>query len=65
MKRPYKEAWPVEQAIAALHEGAGCHFDPALVEVFEICLPRIREIKTEWDGREMKALNVVIPIQSP
>src|SRR5574343_388327 len=45
MKRPYKEAWPVEQAIETLREGAGHHFEPSLVDVFETCLPRILEIK--------------------
>ena len=37
-KRPYKEAWPVEKAIAEIQKGAGTQFDPALVPVFiEMC----------------------------
>ncbi|SMF97338.1 putative two-component system response regulator [Methylomagnum ishizawai] len=52
MKRPYKDAWPVEQALEALREGAGRHFDPPLVGAFEACLPRILEIKAGWDRRE-------------
>lgn len=54
MKRPYKEAWPVEQAIETLRKGAGFHFDPALVDVFETCVPRILEIKAGWDSREAR-----------
>ena len=30
--RPYKKAWPVEQAASHLRDGSGGHFDPACVE---------------------------------
>jgi hypothetical protein len=33
-KRPYKEAWPAESAIAELRRLAGSHLDPALVAAF-------------------------------
>ena len=52
MKRPYKEAWPLEQVMATLRAGAGRHFDPSLIAAFEGCLPRILEIKADWDQRE-------------
>jgi len=32
--RPYKRAWPVEQAIAEIAAGAGSQFDPAVVAAF-------------------------------
>jgi putative two-component system response regulator len=51
MKRPYKDAWPPEQAMATLRAGAGSHFDPSLVAAFEGCLPRILDIKDDWDRR--------------
>jgi PAS domain S-box-containing protein/putative nucleotidyltransferase with HDIG domain len=32
--RPYRKAWPREQALAYLVEQAGTHFDPAVVQTF-------------------------------
>jgi response regulator RpfG family c-di-GMP phosphodiesterase len=32
--RPYREAWPEEKVRAYIHEQAGKHFDPQVVEVF-------------------------------
>ena len=52
MKRPYKEAWPLEQVTATLRAGACSHFDPSLIAAFEGCLPRILELKADWDQRE-------------
>jgi len=54
MKRPYKNAWPVEDAIAQLERGAGRHFDPRLIEAFGTALPRVLVIKAEWDAREAR-----------
>lgn len=33
-KRPYKEAWSFERAVAVIKKESGKHFDPRLVEVF-------------------------------
>ncbi len=33
--RPYKGAWPRPEALAALREGSGTHFDPQVVAAFE------------------------------
>jgi PAS domain S-box-containing protein len=33
--RPYKAAWPLERALRTIREGAGLHFDPAVVAAFE------------------------------
>jgi putative two-component system response regulator len=33
-ERPYKKAFPIEQATRIIHESFGSHFDPALEEVF-------------------------------
>ena len=52
MKRPYKPAWPVDQALAYLDAGAGVHFDPAMIALFRRITPGILAIKTEWERRE-------------
>ena len=41
--RPYKRAWPVEEAVAEIERGRGKHFDPAMVDLF---FDRLEEIKS-------------------
>ena len=50
-KRPYKEAWPVDDAISWIQNSAGKHFDPQLVPIFVNALPEILEVKMEHDER--------------
>jgi putative two-component system response regulator len=58
MKRPYKDAWPLNEVLAYLEAGSGRHFDPELLVVFRRVLPQIVGIKAEWDRREAeKALS--------
>lgn len=48
--RPYKAAWPVEEAITWILGQSGAKFDPAVVRAFEDALPeilRIRELYRE------------------
>lgn len=52
MVRPYKEAWPIEKVIRTIKEGSGTHFEPRLVDAFLTQLPRILEIRSEWNARE-------------
>jgi putative two-component system response regulator len=47
-KRPYKEAWSVEDALAHIRQQAGRHFDPRVVELLEQELPAILDIKERW-----------------
>lgn len=47
-KRPYKEAWTVEQAMDFIESQSGIHFDPDLVVLFQQCLPSILYIKQRW-----------------
>jgi putative two-component system response regulator len=54
MRRPYKEAWPVEQAIETIRSEAGKHFDPQMVETFIAIQDEILEIKMKWDEEESK-----------
>lgn len=53
MKRPYKEAWPLDKTLAFLKENAGHHLDGRLVQAFMDILPAILEIKADWDAREL------------
>ncbi len=50
MKRPYKDAWPVDRAVATIKESAGTHFNPVMVDTFCAILPEILEIKNNWEG---------------
>jgi len=43
-ERPYKHAWPVDEAVTYIREQSGKHFDPLLVENFMAILPEIIEI---------------------
>lgn len=43
-RRPYKEAWPVDKALAMLDEQVGRHFDPAVIAAFRRALPRVMEV---------------------
>jgi len=45
--RPYKKAWPVEEAIAFLQENAGSHFDPKLIELFIEIIPDVLSLREE------------------
>jgi len=57
--RPYKRAWPVEEALTEIKACSGSHFQPELVEAFLDCLPKILEVKQQFaddaglpDGQE-------------
>lgn len=52
MKRPYKDAWPLDRIMETLIGSAGSHFDPRLIENFNAILPRILAIKDVWDVLE-------------
>ncbi|MEO5333175.1 MAG: response regulator [Magnetococcus sp. YQC-5] len=44
-RRPYKDPWSVEQALAEIRRNAGSAFDPRVVEMFFSILPEILAIK--------------------
>ena len=52
MKRPYKEAWPLDRVLATMDEMIGRHFEPRLAEAFRDILPSILDIKALWDSKE-------------
>ncbi len=43
-KRPYKEAWSLEEAKKVILEQKGIHFDPYVVELFEDNYPKIEDV---------------------
>ncbi|BFM21061.1 response regulator [Gilvimarinus japonicus] len=47
-KRPYKEAWTEAEAFALIKEQSGCHFDPALAELFLSIKSEILDIKQNY-----------------
>jgi len=47
-KRPYKAAWSIEDSVAEIRRGAGSHFEPRLVAVFETLIPELLRIRAEW-----------------
>lgn len=46
-ERPFKPAWPVENAIAYIREQTGKHFDPRLAGLFLELMPAILKIRAE------------------
>lgn len=46
--RPYKPAWPIDDAVNYVREQAGKHFDPQLVRTFLDILPAIMSIRTRF-----------------
>jgi cyclic di-GMP phosphodiesterase len=46
--RPYKKAWPVEDAVTFLQREAGNSFDPELVKKFVAILPQILAVREEY-----------------
>ena len=54
VKRPYKEAWPIDDALAYLVQNSGKHFDPQLVEAFMGIKDDILQIKSHWDAQDKK-----------
>jgi putative two-component system response regulator len=47
-KRPYKEPWPLKDAIQLIRSEAGKHFDPAIVNAFDKGIADIIRIKEAW-----------------
>jgi putative two-component system response regulator len=44
-ERPYKEAWPIEKAMDLIRKESGVHFDPNLVEKFELILEDVLAVR--------------------
>jgi putative two-component system response regulator len=49
-KRPYKQAWSVDEAISHMREHAGKHFDPQLIALFEGQLDAVLAVYSAYQG---------------
>jgi putative two-component system response regulator len=58
-KRPYKEPWTVEAALAELDRRAGSHLDPALVLKFHEILHEVLEIHARYADDHESATHVI------
>ena len=47
-KRVYKPAFPHEKAVAIILEGKGSHFDPDMVDAFEVIADKFKEIAEQF-----------------
>ena len=47
-RRPYKEPWTPEAAMAHIAEQSGKHFDPELTPLFASLLPQLLEVRNRW-----------------
>ncbi|MEO5327085.1 MAG: response regulator [Magnetococcus sp. THC-1_WYH] len=54
MKRPYKDPWPIDKALALLQRDAGSHFDPRLVVLFLSIMDEIKVIKNNFEDKEVE-----------
>ena len=46
--RPYKRAWPVDEALQLIHEQSATHFDPQVVAAMDRVLESMLEIKLRY-----------------
>lgn len=46
--RPYKEAWPIDEAFKFIASNSGTHFDPAITSIFLTCQQQVTKIKLEY-----------------
>ncbi len=47
-RRPYKQAWEIDDALRYMNEQAGKHFDPNLLEIFNRIKPKVLEVMREY-----------------
>jgi len=46
--RPYKPAWPLDDALQLMRSSRGTHFDPTLIDVFFAALPEVLAIRDRF-----------------
>lgn len=50
-ERPYKKAWPLEDAIKFMHENSGSHFDPKCIDAFFNTWDEILDIRAQYSDK--------------
>ena len=55
-ERPYKKAWPVEEALSYIMDNAGKHFDPALTALLKKIKPELLAIKSRYEENQVPGL---------
>jgi putative two-component system response regulator len=69
--RPYKSAWPIEEALSYMRAQSGKHFEPALLDIFLRIMPEILQIKDRYREQglpyrqERSATAVQAPVPGP
>jgi putative two-component system response regulator len=58
-RRPYKEAWSIEDSMLYIREMSGVQFDPGLVPAMERALPEIVELSREYAEDGSRATNLM------
>jgi putative two-component system response regulator len=48
-ERPYKNAWPIEDALKEISDGRGRHFDPELTDIFLKLVPELQRQHGDLD----------------
>lgn len=57
-KRPYKEPFSEEQALAVIREGRSTHFDPDVVDAFFAILSEILAIKKQYEENNQQTFEI-------
>lgn len=54
-ERPYKKAWPVDEAVLEIKKLSGAHFDPCVVNAFLKMLTQIKDVTRDVEARSNDA----------
>ncbi|HET9949857.1 MAG TPA: HD domain-containing phosphohydrolase [Longimicrobiales bacterium] len=64
-RRPYKPAYPFEEAVARLASESGTAFDPRVIEALRACAFRLRDIVLDGDEEDLDRTPVSLADEEP